>query len=268
MNGFSARDVATMLGLSVAQVRSFASTASLSAGRGDRGEYRFSFQDLVLLRAAKELSDARISPRKIKRSLERLREQLPTDQPMTAVRISADGDRVVARDGESLWHPESGQALFDFSIAELEAKVAAFREPEKDSTDEADAWYEAGCDLEADDREAAIEAYRKALAIDSKHADAHVNLGRLLHDEDARAAERHYREAIASDSAHATAHFNLGVVLEDLERIDEARAAYQQAIAIDPDCADAHYNLAGILEAEGKRGDALHHLKEYKRLVG
>lgn len=274
MKGYSARDVATMLGLSVAQVRSFASTALIAPERGEKGEYRFTFQDLVLLRAAKELTDARIPPRRIKRSLLRLREQLPAGRPLTAVRIAADGERVIVRDGETLWNPDSGQELFDFAVSELETRVAPFAAQKalaiRDSAEErsADEWYELGCDLEFGAVEEAIEAYRRAIALQPGHSDAYVNLGRILHERDVMEAERHYRLALAVDPSHPTALFNLGVALEDQRRFAEARRAYEQAIAADPDSADAHYNLAGLLESEGSAAAALKHLKEYKRLIG
>ena len=61
MKSFSTRDVAKLLGLSEAQVRSQA-RGYLVPDRGPRNAYRFSFQDLVLLRTAKTLGDARIPP--------------------------------------------------------------------------------------------------------------------------------------------------------------------------------------------------------------
>jgi DNA-binding transcriptional MerR regulator len=52
-------------------------TALIAAGvisprRGARREYRFSFQDVVLLRTARSLREARIPTRHITRSLRRL----------------------------------------------------------------------------------------------------------------------------------------------------------------------------------------------------
>ena len=51
-----------MLDLSVEQLRSLVRAGFLEARRGTRGEYRFSFQDLVLLRTAKGLQAANVSP--------------------------------------------------------------------------------------------------------------------------------------------------------------------------------------------------------------
>ena len=51
MKSYTTRDVAKLLGLSEAQVRSQA-RGYLAPDRGPRNAYRFSFQDLVLLRTA------------------------------------------------------------------------------------------------------------------------------------------------------------------------------------------------------------------------
>src|SRR5438128_1741467 len=99
---YTVREVSAMLGLSAAQIRSFASKGFLTPERGDRGELRFGFHDLVILRTAGELNAAKIPPRKVRRVLEKLREQLPAGRSITAVRIAADGERVVVRDGDAV----------------------------------------------------------------------------------------------------------------------------------------------------------------------
>lgn len=273
MKHYSVRDVSALLGLSAAQVRSYAGSGFLSVERGPRGEYRFSFQDLVLLRAAKGLIEAKVPPRRIRQSLLKLREDLPGGRPLTAVRIAALGDRVVVRDGDTVWAPESGQVLFDFAVADLASKTApivqraaqAAREDEE--TVSARDWYELGCDLELSSINEARDAYRRSIEMDPDSADAHVNLGRLLHEfNDVSAAEAHYRAAIRIDSRHAIAMFNLGVSLEDQGRLREALATYRYALALQPALADAHYNLAGIHEQLGDQTSAVRHLKEYKKL--
>src|SRR5438132_1877841 len=265
---YSVREVASMLGLSPAQIRSFASEGFLTPERGPRGELRFGFHDLVILRTAGELAAAQIPQRKVRRVLQRLRQQLPSQRSLAGIRIAADGERVVVSDGRSRWNPESGQALFDFSIAEIEAKTASLmRVPEPEELD-ADDWYDLGCDLELTSAEEAREAYEQALELDPGHVDAHVNLGRLLHEEAApAAAEKHYRAALEIDPDHDTAAFNLGVALEDLGRTRDALAAYEHAIQLDPDNADAHFNVAGIYERRGDKAAALRHLKDYRRLL-
>lgn len=272
---YTLREVSAMLGLSPAQIRAYASAGFLDPERGPRGELRFGFHDLIILRTAGELSAAQIPQRKVRRVLERLRDQLPEGRSLTAVRIAADGERVIVRDGESVWNPESGQSLFDFPVADLAAKAAplihrnaaAARNGEQEM--DADDWYELACELEMSSIDDAKDAYERALKLDPEHPDAHVNLGRLLHEQSApAAAEQHYRAALDADPDHETAAFNLGVALEDLGRIDDAIRAYQRALALDPSNADAHYNLAGIYERRGDKQAALRHLKMYRGLVG
>jgi tetratricopeptide (TPR) repeat protein len=256
-----------MLGLSLGQVRSYVRAGFLNPSRSARGALRFSFSDLVLLRAAQGLVAARIPSRRVKRALARLRAQLPEGRTLRDLHIRAEGDRIVVVDGARRWSPEDGQVLFDFGTAELARKIAPLARRAASAT--ADDFYERGCDLEEADPRAARDAYAKALHLDPDHADAHVNLGRLLHESgDAAAAADHYRKALALRANDGTAAFNLGVALEDLGRRAEAISAYQLAIAADPPCVDAHYNLSRIYEHLGQGAPALRHLRTYRALTG
>jgi tetratricopeptide (TPR) repeat protein len=260
-----------MLGLSAGQIRAYATKGFVKPERGPRGELRFGFQDLVILRTANELHTARIPERKVRRVLERVRDQLPAGRSLAAVRIAADGERVVVRDGDAVFEPESGQALFDFSVAEIAEKSAPLARrnariaEQKDLT--AEEWYDLGCEVEPIDADEARTAYQRALELDPNLSDAHVNLGRLLHEDDApAAAEKHYRRALEIDPENETAAFNLGVALDDLGRLREAIVAYRRALELDPNNVDAHYNLAGIYERRGEKAAALRHLAIYRRL--
>lgn len=272
-SGYSTRDVASLLGLSIAQVRSCVRAGFLSPGQGPRGEHRFSFQDLILLRTAKGLLAARVPHRRIHLALRNLREQLPEGRPLTGVRISAQGHHVVVRDGREVWNPESGQALLDFEVAELARGAASLQrvkskiaEPAPDAAEE---WYEMGVEIEDEDPGEAIQAYRKALEMNPDLADAHLNLGRLLHEtEGAAAAGPCYRRALALRPDDPTALFNLGVALQDLDRPHEAIEVYEKALELDPELADAHFNLAGIYERLGRNKSAIRHLKSYRKLIG
>jgi tetratricopeptide (TPR) repeat protein len=275
LTGYSTRDVAALLGLSERQVRSYVRAGFLSPPRGSRGELRFTFQDLVLLRTAKGLVKARIPSRRVRTALANLRGQLPSGRPLTAVRVLADGNRVLARDGKSLWNPESGQTLLDFEVVDLAREAAPFARRAAEVAREhvaelcVEDWFELGCELEATTPDEAVDAYRRALELEPGHADAHLNLGRLLHERGELApAEEHYRRALAARPGDATAAFDLGVVLEDLARLEEAASAYEAALAADPVYADAHYNLAGVYEKLGRQTEALQHLKDYRRLIG
>jgi tetratricopeptide (TPR) repeat protein len=271
-SGYSTKDVAALLGLSADQVRSYVRAGFLMPEQGPRGEHYFSFQDLVLLRTAKGLLAARVPRRRVRLALQNLREQLPDGQPLTGVRISAQGHHVVVRDGGDLWNPESGQALFDFELAELarEASTLPLRtvETAREEPEGALEWYDRGSELEEVSPEAAMAAYRQALEIDPGLADAQVNLGRLLHERgEAAQAERCYRLALAARPEDATAAFNLGVALQDQGRLEEAAEVYENALALDGSLADAHYNLAGLYERLGQPEAAFRHLRTYRTLI-
>ncbi len=272
MKGYSASDVASLLGVSVAQVRAWAEVLEIE--READGTYRFRFRDLVLLRTAKGLADANVPAATVKRALKKLRSQLPEGRPLSGVRIAADGKRVVVQDGSAAWNPESGQTLFDFAVADLataaapHAKRAAEEAREVGERLSADDWYRLGCDVEASSPGDARDAYRRAVELEPHHADAHVNLGRLLHEErKTGAAEVHYRIALTSKPEHAAAAFNLGVALEDRGRLEEAAEAYERALASDPAMADAHYNAALLYEKAGNKAAAIRHLKACRKLA-
>ncbi|HXU68796.1 MAG TPA: tetratricopeptide repeat protein [Polyangia bacterium] len=274
--GYSAEDVAKLLGVSVRQVRSYVRDGFLAPAVADDGTPRFSFQDVVLLRTAAGLTAARIAPARVKRALARLRQQLPEGRPLSGVAIAAEGNRIIVRDGGARWNPESGQVLFDFRVAELAEGIAELKPkapaPPLDTIEvaAADEWYQIGCRREDEgDSDGAVAAYRRAIETDAGHADALVNVGRLLHERGDRAAAlQAYESALQLRPEDPVAAFNLGVALEDAERFDDAAAAYQRAIAADPRAADAHYNLAGVFERLGDRASALRHLRTYKKLTG
>ena len=279
--GYSAEDVAKLIGVTVRQVRAYVRDGFLAPAVDDDGTARFSFQDVVLLRTAAGLTAASIAPARVKRALARLKQQLPEGRPLSGVAIAAEGNRIIVRDGGARWNPESGQVLFDFRVAELAERADAMPElkpkvkeapPTLDpiETAAADEWYQIGCRREDEgDADGAIAAYRRAIEADGGLAEAHVNLGRVLHERgDRDAALQSYGTALELRPADAVAAFNLGVALEDAERFDDAAAAYQRAIAADPGAADAHYNLSGVFERLGDRASALRHLRTYKKLTG
>jgi tetratricopeptide (TPR) repeat protein len=244
-------------------------------GRGVRGELRFTFQHLVLLRTAKELLAVR-SPAKVKRALNSLRRQLPTGRDLASLRITAQGDEIIATDDGESWIPSSGQTLINFKTADIAASVAPLaKEAEDESPLElveealtAEDWYELGCELEPVDHEQAREAYRRVLEYHPDHPDAHVNLGRILHEAgEISAAERHYRMALAARPEDSIASFNLGVALQDMGELDEAIEAYAMALRVDPSLADAHYNISTLYEVLGRKHLAIKHLQQYRLIV-
>jgi tetratricopeptide (TPR) repeat protein len=285
MSGYTAQDVARMLGLPPGRLRAYLRSGVLSPNRGERGELRFSFQDLLLLRTAEGLVRERVPPRRVRQALQKLRARLPDAQPLTGVQLGAEGSSVVVRDGSARWRVDSGQVLLNFdrptALADADVQLAPMsalsarrpvETPPASTTDVVpltiEELYEIGCDLEETDPPHAEASYRQVLTRAPHHADAHINVGRLLHERgDLPGAEEHYRQALALRPDDPTATFNLGVALEDQGRIPESLDAYERAIALNAQNADAHYNAARLYEKGGDYGASLRHLRAYRDLT-
>src|ERR1700745_3087627 len=179
MRSYSVRDVQRVLRLSPAVTRGLIRAGFVKAGRGPRRAYRLSFQDLIVLRAARALIDARIPAKRIRRSLERLRRELPASLPLSGLAISAVGDRVVVRDGETRWQADSGQYLLGLDVT-LEDGVLQMVEhkaaepvaplPPEITRD----WFAEGLTLENTDPNGAVAAYRQA-GVENPHQPTPVS---------------------------------------------------------------------------------------------
>jgi tetratricopeptide (TPR) repeat protein len=273
MKAYSTREVAELLGIDIARVRSLMRSGVVTPQRDGAGHAAFSFQDLVLLRTAKGLIDAKVPARRITKALQALASQLPTDRPLSAVRVQIDGDRVIVRDNASTWEPESGQTVLDFSVKELGDKIAPLARESVHralrAASSADDLFQAALESEEIGATAEAEsAYRNAIAADPAHVAAHINLGRMRHvgkalDE----AERLYRRALELEPTHPTARFNLGVVLEDRGATTDAIAEYLEAVRLDPRVADVHFNLARLYQQTGDQQAALRHFSRFRALT-
>jgi|SRR5690606_17449212 len=268
MTQYGVGDVERALGLSRTVIRTLVRAGFVTPARGPRNAYRFSFRDLIVLKAARELSLANVPARRITQALRQLRRQLPADVPLSGLRIQADGDRVVVKDGARRWRADSGQYLLDLDVQPHEEGMAIVPHRQAARHVAADRYFDEACRLEETHPEAARKAYRQALALQPNHASAAANLGRLLHIEGRlQEAEHVYRTAIACCGNDALLLFNFAVLLEEMDRIGEARRAYEAALEVAPDFADGHYNLGLLYEAQGERQKALRHLKRYRQLL-
>jgi tetratricopeptide (TPR) repeat protein len=267
MSGYTTREVAGLVGLTADQVRHYIRHGLLSPRRGSRGEYRFGFQDIVLLRTAGVLREGQVPPRRALAALRKLRRELGEARSLASLRIQADGGNVVVRDEAALWDAETGQGHLNFSTRELASEVAELRtrhlsalSSELDSDD----FYNLGIDLEEVDPARSAKAYRRALELDPSNVDAHVNLGRLLQNQGLlEEARRHYELTLARVPDHQLALYNLGTSFDEVEDLDAAAACYARAHSV----ADAHYNLCRICEIRGDEVAALRHLRRYRQLA-
>jgi tetratricopeptide (TPR) repeat protein len=253
--------------------------------RGRRNEWRFTFQDLMLLRTAHALHAQHIPPRRILRSLGRLKAALPSELPLTGLRITAVGADVAVRDRSGVLEADSGQLLIDFDVAPVAGQPVVMpdlvRHPvslaagerhwiagqARNDSEGAQAIFQRALAIERSDPVEAEAAYLQALALDPTLEDAYLNLGAMW------AAAGRYSEVVRlSDAAlqHcgdcALVHFNRGVALDHLELLEEAAASYERSLTLDPTLADAHFNLAQLHQEAGDERGALRHYSAYRRL--
>ncbi len=270
MNTFSTAQIAKILKVRPAWVRAQARRTLVDPERTRSGHFRYSFQDIVLLRAARRLCGPRLSTRRIAEILGELSQTLPEDRSLSSVQLRRVGGRILARDAEALWEPESGQTLLDFEsvagtrVAELRVQAYGVRE-----TDSAADWFDLALEYENGGSTGEAErAYRRACERDPLHVNSRINLGRLRHAADAlEEAEALYREALDIDACHPIALFNLGVVLEDRDDIAAAIDCYKRSIDADPEIAEAHYNLARLYVRQASEAEAIRHYARYKALT-
>jgi len=283
----STADVARVLGVPPARVRRIVhADLCRPARRGHR--LAFSFQDLVLLRAAHGLLLAAVPARRVRHALSELTRQLPRGRPLSGVRIYADGRHVVASAGGRVWRPENGQLVFRFDVDDLARRagivvpVDARRDAKGHNRESsghqpsaakrlqaAAACFERALALERKkDVPGAVAAYHRTIELDPDMGDAYINLGRLVHEQgDAAEAARLYHLALSCSPNDPVAHYNLALALEDQQRPTGALSHYRRAISLDPAFADAHFNLARLLERLGQKAQAVRHLLTYKKLT-
>src|SRR5688572_32811272 len=118
----STAEVTRLLGIDERRVREWARSGLCRPARRGR-RYAFSFQDLVVLRAAKGLVEAHVPPSRIRRAVAALARELPEGASLSGLRIFADGRDVAVGIAGSRWQPATGQRLFEFEVDGLAALV-------------------------------------------------------------------------------------------------------------------------------------------------
>ncbi len=234
----------------------------------------YGFRELVALRTLIKLRASRVPPQQIRRAVLALARKLRgVEDPLTELKLYADGKKVrVELEGRAM-EAESGQLLLNFGHDEL-SRLLEFRAPRdtrsaRNTRLEAEHWFQRGLDLEATGAPAkeVIEAYQKAVEFDPNSAGALVNLGTIYFNARSLAqAERYYKRATEVDPEYALAQFDLANLYD--ERGDRTRALehYLTALRISPNYADAHYNVALLYQSANQPMKAASHWAAYVKL--
>lgn len=287
---YSVADAAKLFGLTESRLRYWLQSGFLRPSVRRGGRFFYTFQDLISVKAAKELLALGVPLQRVRRALDRLAAELPGDvSPASRLRVCSDGQTLVVVGDDAVYQPDSGQLVMAFAVSSLSSRIA--EQLERDGRDLGDdgvptaaidagpterspaSPYQSFLDgLDAEQRGepgTAEAAYRLALEGDPTLAAAHTNLGNLCHRRGEREeAARAYQRAIELDPLQPEARFNLGNLYAELGQIDLAIAELRQVVARSPDFADAHYNLGLLLVKVGGVAQAQHHLGRYLALDG
>jgi tetratricopeptide (TPR) repeat protein len=286
---YSFAGAAKILGVPESKLRYWAQVGFVGPSVRRGGKPHYSFQDLVSVKAAKELVDRGFKAGEIRKAIEEVRATLPhVDRPLDRMRVAFDGTKLVVVDEGSAFE-SSGQKLFDFGLAELarmgtsagassSAPMGSVeRSSSSISTDaqgtkrQAYDWFVEGTRAElssgGEGDARAEQCYREALALDAGLAAARTNLGSLAYRRgDAAAAREAFEAALALDPDQPEARFNLANLVLENGDLELAVAELRRVLQTAPDFADAHYNLAVALERLGGRAAARAHLEHYLSL--
>jgi DNA-binding transcriptional MerR regulator len=125
---FKTREVVDLMDLSRRQLQYWAKTGLIEpSARTPGGHHRYSFDDLVALKATKRLIDAGVSVQKIRKSVRALQELLPqVGRPLSELVLVATGDVVLVFQDDTVFEAVSGQEWV-FEVAEFEREVSAYR---------------------------------------------------------------------------------------------------------------------------------------------
>ena len=196
-----------------------------------------------------------------------LRAALPPGAALQGLALTALGNRIAIREGQSLRESDTGQYALALDIVEEQGRlhVIARPEPAPPADDSVEEHFERGYAAEESDPEAARLAYEACLAAEPGHLEARINLGRLLHLQGRLVeAERVYRAATAADPLLA---FNHAVLLEDLGREADAILGYRRGAGPGSLAGRCAFQSGPALRARARSQASLRHLLAYRRAM-
>jgi len=273
LGSFSREEARRAVGISERQLRAWERQDLIPASE------TFAFHDVLALKTLCRLRRDGVPWKRVRDAVDALRCELRgVENPLTAVRLFADGKRIGVQIEGRKMEPITGQLLLDFDQQEL-SRLLSFpgkaREEKREANRErvhkqlAERWFQKGLDLEAGGaaEEDIAAAYEKALEFDPRSAGALVNLGTVhFNAKRLKQAESCYRKALEVDQNYPLAHFNLGNLYDEKGDRKKAQGHYESAITLNPRYADAHYNLALLHQVTGQALKAVHHWRIYLKL--
>src|ERR1700724_648537 len=138
MHAYDTKDLERLFGLPASAVRALARSGNIDPVRR-AGRLHYSFHDLVVLRTASALRAAKISSQRINRTLQKLRSALPAGSALNGISLTALGNRIAIREGQSLREPDSGQYALALEIIEEKGRLHVIARQDADADPETSA---------------------------------------------------------------------------------------------------------------------------------
>jgi tetratricopeptide (TPR) repeat protein len=260
---FSTRTAARILAVPPERIRYWVRRRFINPSIVRGRKFRFAFNDLLVMRLAKELLPTRRHLEPLQRCFDRVRNFIGPSRPVSSLKLENLDGRIVVRDGALCFEAESGQLVFDFEQRGKPGKL-----DERFGAARAQARFEEARRLAEEDPLRALSIYSEILSREPVNFEAHLRLAALLeHEGDLKGALRHYLGAAATAPASAEVHLKLGLLYRKQNEIDNAIRSLSRAIECDPTLVDAHRNLAELFDQAGRKRDAIKHLSAIHRLI-
>ena len=259
---FSTRAAARILAVPPERIRYWVKRQFINPSVLRGRNFRFAFNDLIMMRLAKELLPTRRHLLPIQRCFERVRNLIGPARPVHSLKLENLDGRIVMREGNACFEVESGQLVFDFAPrakGKVEERFGAARARER---------FEEARRMAEEDPLKALTIYSDLVSREPVNFDAHMRLATLLEREnDFKSALRHYLGAAAIVPASAEVHFKLGLLYRKMNENDAAIASLNRALECDPTMVEAHRNLAELFDLIGRKRDSIKHLSAIHRLI-
>lgn len=125
---FSSSQICTIAGISRRQLQYWDKSGLVNPSHKTGGGHgRYTFSDLISIRAAKKLIDAGISVQRIRKSLGQLKQILPTiKRPLEELTLVATGDVILVFYEDAAFEALSGQEWI-LDIADIQREVDKWR---------------------------------------------------------------------------------------------------------------------------------------------
>lgn len=140
----------------------------------------YNFSDLIALKTIQKLRQSNVPLKKIQRSVAALKRKLnEVERPLTELKVSSDGRRIIVNYRGAAMEPDTGQLLFNFETRVLQASVRALRAATAPASaplkQEAEEWFLRGLKLEE-----RPETLQEAIGLRQSHR-VEPGSGRRLH---------------------------------------------------------------------------------------